>query len=56
MGLISRLDTAEKRIVNWRICQQNALKQKSREKRDKEIEYLRTVGNDKRHNIYIMGI
>lgn len=33
-GLISRLDTAEKRLSNWRICQQNALKQKQ-EKRQK---------------------
>ena len=43
-GLISRLDTAEKRISNWRICQQNALKQKSKEKRDKNSRISKNCG------------
>jgi len=43
-GLIRRLDTAEKRISNWRICQQNALKQKSKEKRDKNNRISNNCG------------
>lgn len=43
MGLLADWTQLEKRLSNWRICQQNALKQKGKEKRDKNNR-IRTVG------------
>lgn len=57
-GLITRLDMAKKESVSLQLCQQKLPKWKLNEKEkewEDRTEYLRTMGNYGKSNIYAMG-